>query len=181
MFLHNSNLMKHLIKTFIASGLSHADTMDATNLTTTYCAWMWSRLWSEATKKKYLVSSNPVNGFWECVIYESTGVVPSGVRTILAGPAHVHNCTVSADITACSKMYQGIILQGEEGNCVCSKFKPRLKIVTVPTMNIGAKAAKVAKYSNNYNRIWILQGYIGVACPLLFGVYKPLVVHSSLY
>ena len=28
-----------------------------------------------------------------------------------------------------------------------AKFKPRIKIVTVPTVNTGAKAVKVAKYT----------------------------------
>ena len=33
-----------------------------------------------------------------------------------------------------------------------AKFKPRLKIITVSTVSIGGKPAKVTKYSINYNR-----------------------------
>ena len=54
-----------------------------------------------------------------------------------------------------STIDQGLILsyrlQGEETVYV-AEFKPRLKIVTVPTVSIEDRVAKVAKYSN-YNRI----------------------------
>ena len=39
-----------------------------------------------------------------------------------------------------------------------AKFKLCLKIVTVSTVSIGVKPAKVTKYSINYNCIWILLG-----------------------
>ena len=36
-------------------------------------------------------------------------------------------------------------------NCTPSKSKPCLKVVTLSTVSIGAKPAKVTKYSINYN------------------------------
>ena len=67
--------------------------------------------------------------------------------------------------------YQGLI-DWRRGHVTVhlAKFKPCLKIVTVSTVSIGAKPAKVTKYSIysiNYNRIWILLGiqrYIRVTC-----------------
>ena len=60
-------------------------------------------------------------------------------------------------------------LQGElrgHTTVYVAKFKPRLKMVTVLTVNIGAKAAKVA------NIIVTLTIAFGVTCPLLLRVYE---------
>ena len=54
------------------------------------------------------------------------------------------------------KYMQGLIDSKEKRAYVTihlSKFKQKLKIVTLSTVNTGAEAANVTKYSNNYNRI----------------------------
>ena len=63
-----------------------------------------------------------------------------------------------------------------------AKFKPCLKILTVSTVSIGAKPAKVTKYSINYTITFefCILGYIRVTCPLLYlalGIYHE---HSML-
>ena len=51
------------------------------------------------------------------------------------------------------RSYQGLIDSKEKRACKLPPIKIKLKVVTLSTVNIGAEAANVTKYSNNYNHI----------------------------